>query len=837
MTWGSIMKIKNKACITYTVESMAQCIKSVGVAYISMDKGLCTCFADETIQPIFRALHTDEIEVLPVPGEYNASLQNGSLCPALYFIIYSSFDRDIVLSCDASTRQNIWVNGRLLAICDANKPVQFAVHVGENIIIFTGGNGKIPGLRINDFEREKHTHGSVVFGTYHKHGRHIFIHENRYSPNQRYLYEFYITPGIEDILDITLPVRVEVRLRDTEESIMTFEVLFYQKAQLDLTKIDYDATQFNWITVSFLYMRKDGYNWMEARAFYFYSMRRYFEQQQQRLNYLCRQSDSLTENAHCACQAFLEESSTIDPDSFLAILWTNKVEKNLLRLLSESEESYFSKPGVNYLYFCSKLDGRIICTPFRVPDEYETGKAFPLFVIYSMMDYAEMCRGVGISGAVVLDLTCRGMTLGSYVGEACVQEIMGRILSILNIDQSRIYAIGYCGAGTAALLHQQLSPGFYAGILVAASNINTELACNLVNTPIWAIEPSDDSTEKWRTKIRALMKTRLPLYHEVQIEACTHDMLNCAYLQKAVIMEMLKYQSIHTPANYTFRSFISRHLQSYSTSIDGIGAEANYCEISLQHKDKYVLITVKNATGFVYNVPVELIQQDLTICVNGKIHTLPKCAEKRIHFVKTGLDEYSIVSSSNTVIASQKYKGTGLLDVYLDPLHIWVTPLITEKNKQIATRFAFPKTNALNPNIYVKYPIGVPKNVEDLSSSSWVIIDDCSITCNSLLATIRESLIVQTDTNGFFLGDKYYHGAYSMLQIVNNPYNSAYSILYIGCSSLNMLNENIFTRRWTLPSYVYGIHPYLSHEVLLHRNHKYYSISEDHTIFHEITIT
>lgn len=823
--------------ITYTVDDCAQCINTIDMVEVNEQEGFCTCLAESILSAVRRTINIGKITPLRIPMNCNHLVDVSLRSIVFCFVVRSDRERHIVLSCDASTGQKIWVEGCLIATCNASKPVEFAVHAGENIIILTGGNGKLPGLRINDLGREKHAPASVVFGTYHKHGRHIFIHENRYSPDQRYLYEFYITPGIKDILDITLPVRVEVRLRDTKESIKTFEVPFYQKAQLDLTKLDYDATQFNWITVSFLYMRKDGYDWMETRAFYFYSMRHYFEQQQQRLYSLCSCSASLTENAYFACQAFLEESSSIDPDSLSAILWTNKVNKSLLRLLSESEQSYFSKPGVNYLYFRSRLDGRIICTPFRVPNEYKVSKALPLFVIYSLVDYAELCRGVGIPSAVVLDLTCRGMTLGSYVGEACVQEIMERILSVLNIDQSRIYAIGYCGAGTAALLHQQLSPGFYAGIIVAASTINTDLICNLVNTPIWAIEPSDDSHEKWRTETYALMKSKLPLFHEVQIEACTHNMLNHAYLQKAVIMEMLKYHSAHAPENYSFCSFISRHLRAYSICIDGIDPKANCTEISLQQKERYITITVKDATGFVYQIPQEMMQKDISISVNGRTYKLPKCTQASIHFVQKEHGEYSPASPSDAIVAPRKYKGTGLLDVYLDPLRIWLVPEFTEENTQIAARFVFPKTNAVDPNIAVRYPIGIPESIEDLSTSSWVIIDDCSVDCNPLLDTIRESLIVQNDSDGFFLGDKHYYGAYSMLQIVENPYNSAYSILYIGCSSLNMLNENVFTRRWTLPSYVFGIHPYLNHEVLLHRNQKYYSISEDHTTFHEIMIT
>lgn len=61
------------------------------------------------------------------------------------------------------------------------------------------------------------------------------------------------------------------------------------------------------------------------------------------------------------------------------------------------------------------------------------------------------------------------------------------------------------------------------------------------------------------------------------------------------------------------------------------------------------------------------------------------------------------------------------------------------------------------------------------------------------------------------------------MQIVQNPWNSKYHILYINTNDSKLLSKNLFTRRMILPVYVNGRHPYLNQDILIF-NEKGYSV-------------
>jgi len=71
------------------------------------------------------------------------------------------------------------------------------------------------------------------------------------------------------------------------------------------------------------------------------------------------------------------------------------------------------------------------------------------------------------------------------------------------------------------------------------------------------------------------------------------------------------------------------------------------------------------------------------------------------------------------------------------------------------------------------------------------------------------------DETGYVYDGKRYYGAYSVIQIVQNPWNSKYHIVYINTNDSRLYSKNLFTRTVCLPAYVNGWHPYLNRDVLI----------------------
>lgn len=64
------------------------------------------------------------------------------------------------------------------------------------------------------------------------------------------------------------------------------------------------------------------------------------------------------------------------------------------------------------------------------------------------------------------------------------------------------------------------------------------------------------------------------------------------------------------------------------------------------------------------------------------------------------------------------------------------------------------------------------------------------------------------------------------MQIMPNPHNPEYSVLYINTNNKELYCKNLFTRNLILPTYANGYHPYLNCEALIFSEGKYYSIYE-----------
>ena len=80
------------------------------------------------------------------------------------------------------------------------------------------------------------------------------------------------------------------------------------------------------------------------------------------------------------------------------------------------------------------------------PQNYDSNKTYPLiihFSTYELTNYSQYYKNYLTEDVISVDISQRGFTMGSYVGEAAILETLDDILNKFSIDKSRIYLLGH----------------------------------------------------------------------------------------------------------------------------------------------------------------------------------------------------------------------------------------------------------------------------------------------------------------------------------------------------------------------------------------------------------
>ena len=180
------------------------------------------------------------------------------------------------------------------------------------------------------------------------------------------------------------------------------------------------------------------------------------------------------------------------------------------------------------------------------------------------------------------------------------------------------------------------------------------------------------------------------------------------------------------------------------------------------------------------------------VSVNGKAaFVFENPAAERIHFTQeSNVQSGAFRPIENYMPIADMHKGSGLLDVYLDPLSIVMPADGADCIKKTAAAYAEPNCNGFLSRVYVKYPIVSYEEwacTADLAERSYVIIDDGSP--HPLLEQIRQNTKVAVDRAGWTYNGAAHPGKCCVQQIVGSPWNPARNIHLIRCNDPAMLQK------------------------------------------------
>ncbi|MWC28047.1 hypothetical protein [Paenibacillus sp. MMS18-CY102] len=470
-------------------------------------------------------------------------------------------------------------------------------------------------------------------------------------------------------------------------------------------------------------------------------------------------------------------------------------------------------------YYQSRLDDSIERYSVLLPASYSASKQYPLIVLLPVCRYdldLPDVRGLFLGQmqeeAILVTYSCRGVTMGSYVGEAAFLEGLEVIQQRYSIDEDRIYLSGYSNGAFAAWALAQAYPDRFAGIAAYAGSAFPDKLRNLMNVAVLNVcgELDYAINASFINPANAIGNYQ---YKGILDPQANHwDTYYYHHLAYG-IRWLLQHRRIAYPTRIYYRTDNARHCQCYW--IDDIAYDHEQLFGVLKAEicsDSVIQIETVHLESFEVTLPRALHATCVAIIIDGQETVqLPKGAA-RWRFQKSTVTSLWQQIEPSVAKAPKAYTsiGLGILDIYLDRIKVVIPDRFGSLEEEavihrVANLYARPKTNSWDPNIYVHYPI-IPAGqltAADIEQCNLIVIAS-STDGHSFLSMIRTHLTIDLTS----IED-------SCVQYIQpNPMNPQKKVLILASHNFVNFNKYMYTRKLTLPSYSSGIHPHLNKEVI-----------------------
>ncbi|WP_159886780.1 prolyl oligopeptidase family serine peptidase [Paenibacillus puerhi] len=479
-------------------------------------------------------------------------------------------------------------------------------------------------------------------------------------------------------------------------------------------------------------------------------------------------------------------------------------------------------------FFCSKLDDSLERYTVLLPENYSDQKKYPLVVLLPVGRYELELSAFRdlffdqLNEEVILaTYSCRGVVMGSYIGEAAFLEGLEIMKQRFQIDEDRIYLSGYSNGAYAAWALAQAYPDQFAGIAAYAGAADPDKLKNLMNISILNVCGDEDylidTAYIRQTNILSGFK-----YKGMLEPRSNHWDTKYFHHHLSSIRWLLQHKREAAPKQIYFRTEKARHRVCHWIEITEFADGKLFSEIAAEIiGDTIVRIHTQHIREFEVTLPDYVNHTYVKLIIDDQITVLEHRKQSRLRFRKKS-DAFELQQERISWRREQNSSmGMGILDIYMDRLKIVVPDHYSSAEEElsivkVANAYAKPKTAGWDPNIYVQYPILPSKQLTKQD------LDHCNLICigsrvrdHVFLSKIQSQLRIKLFEDGYSSNDRFTEGHYCVQFIQANPMNPKKKILVIFSNHPPYFNKNIYTRKMIVPIYASGIHPYLNKEVIM----------------------
>ena len=781
---------------------------------------------DEADERIACTQYNDKVLFNFVPEEDKDS-------PTIAYVFNLSCDEEveaIILGNHGLSRGYVWVNSEYIGESHRASIMQIKLKKGNNIFCFLFSS-QIPVLtvRVNKIANEAKVEYVSINNSIVKLYSEDVANIN-YNKFEKDVYKGILFSFDRVHCDILQDVVVEVSDYHSGKVYAHYVIKFNTPFEIDLSEIDFGENQERIILDTLFYYYKNGEKCCLHKYFYFedpiLGKKRFFEECEEFL----RDPDILeTTRVLMEKRCFeLNNAGEEDLSKLRNALWWARF--SLSGALTGRYARYEYLPGKNDVFFKSKLDNNYYHYDIYLPHDYDRSKKYPLVLHSAVSEFSNICVRCQISNyksdVIIATLSARGVTSGSFIGDASMNEALEIIKKNFPIDEERISMFGYSNGSTATWIQAQISPHKFAAISPCAGIFDSNMIKNLSNMKIFDIESPHDHRYWKYSQSNDGGLSDMENYSLVEVEAITHGSFQNVYVFKDIIEELAKHTINKYPDRITFRTAHNRHLEAYWISVHSIEDSWEYGEIEASIESNHTInISCCGITGLTVRIPPQITANKIYIHINDKSLTCKRPSGDEISITKNAQTQDFTLGAADTE-NFKIYHGTGLLDVYMTPMSIVNFASESDAAVNSSIQFSSPRTSTYNPKIYVSYPIYTEGNLDipSFKDRSLIIMDNNS--SHEFAVELRTRCHIQMDSSGFSYKGQRYEGSYCIMQIFKHPHNSECSVLYINANDAELYRKNFFTRAVTMPMYSNTRHPYLNNAALIYYNNRYYSIFE-----------
>lgn len=779
--------------------------------------------------------HTPQIPFLHIKTKKNCLIdladlslnQNDRLY--LYSIVNSSKERQaLIYFRTGKCSYKLWINGKIIAIgldgfCNVDKMFCNIFLEGSNTIfieILGNKDAEIFFMRISDYEYEaKDEFYSMGQHNYFWRICSVTVVHKGFNYIDSTCYEFMLLPN--DLINISTNQKITISVQNIKGDLLdTFDTAFYTLTSYDLNKIRScitDSPVVNFRMKILFQNNKDVLfqdNWIITD-----NIDMHVEAVMARLNDIGNQLELYEDDYINVCERVKNFRNTHPEILFLEILFLHEILNTYDHGLHFKDIITLS--GVKYVYYKSMLDDQVERYFISVPEGYEVSKKYPLVVHLSTGRYSEFSltkANYTKESVIFADISGRGVTTGSYIGESAILEVINIINSTFSVDPSRVYLTGFSNGAFACWSLAQAYPHLFAAIAPISGGPYIPNLINLSNIKIINFSSEVDYQYEWGYKIPTPILESFSNYTGVLMEKGLHNNLEMLFYNWKIVDFLLSNLSEEYPKKVCYRTERERHNKAYWVEINSIEKGKKYARIDAEIIDEHtILISEENIQGVTLTVPNQVNKELFTIRINDTSLTFTQYKENSINLIKRN-EGFKYTQSIDFKIHSSK--GMGLLDVYMDSMKIVIPNQYDcisdwETIKNVAERFSKPLTQGWDSVVYVNYPIldHSEINQEKLTNNNLILIGINEK--SKLINQIRNSLPIKLYNQGYEYNDIKVNTKYCIFQLCKSPFSPFKKVLTILANDVSMLKKCMFTRNVILSSYANGLHNFLNNEALI----------------------
>ena len=745
----------------------------------------------------------------------------------LYTQVYSKTKTKIIVNINA-TKGKLWVNGKCISIHlgDYSSQYYLTLHLNKGVNHFLleqmrpkDGSRFMIQLRNYNFEMTDDYRALSQVSHAIAYDPLVLIHEPPYIPTNPTFRMMYFTNNTKDYFD---EYRIDIH-DSCEGFIKTFHAKLNETVCVnlkELRELSDETLRHEWLGCVF--KRKNDEDFVSGPCIVVKNFIEKAEEVNNRLEALALEQPKPVYE-HVIGRLRKNAGTT---DIMTKYNLANQSRDILTWLENNSyPHEFYKKPGVYELAVHSDLDDSFIRIGIRIPKNYNPQKAYPAFIALATGndgwtgwmipedDLTESC--------LCFDVTGRGFTGGSYVGEASTFEVIRWIKENFKLDEERLYFIGQSNGGYATYALAQNHPAIPAAIFPEIGYPHIDTIKNITNIPTYQmVSPQDHVFAGRENEVSDKLK-KYGNYYQYDFKEMIHHHLIHHITHKQVLNSLLQHRRNLYPNTIYFKTYRNRHLESDWIKLHGIEYGRRFAEVKAEIVNPHTIkLRVSGANGVTVTLPPQIDHASFQIVVNNKAFSFQNYDGFQVFLKKE--KTWQIYDREEAV---DYRKGTGLLDVYLDSLRIILPEAADDFFHNIAAHFAHPYTNGFDPKVYVDYPIYTESTVPNhIFGYNLILLDDNY--SNPYAARLKEKLTVRYDEAGYEYQGVRYDGDYVIMQSLPNPYDCRRSVLLVSANSRKLSRRHILLRKVIIPYYTNGLHELWNNEALIFDGKNYSCIYE-----------